>query len=56
MTPLDLDFLAKDYPVLVNGEPYDGRIVVGDIVTVNGFDYIIQALNEDCVLAKEIPK
>lgn len=50
----DIDFLAEHYAVSVNDEKYSGKIVVGDILTVNSIDYSILGMNEDAIVVKEL--
>lgn len=51
---LDLDYLKDQYPIKVNDLPYDGKLVVGDTLTVNGLDYWVKGINEDAVVVKEL--
>ncbi len=38
----------------VNGELYEGRIVVGDTLEVNGLFYAVLGINEDGIVVKEL--
>lgn len=50
----DLDFLASEYQVRVNDEPWSGSIAIGDTLEVNGLCYAVLGLNEDAIVVKEL--
>lgn len=54
MTDLDFHYLCSIPGLLVNYEPFDGSLVVDDIITINQIDYTILSLNEDGIVTKEI--
>ena len=50
----DLDYIAQNYTVRVNDSPWNGRIAVGDTLTVNGLHYAVLGLNEDAIVVKPL--
>jgi hypothetical protein len=50
----DLDWLAAEYQVRVNDEPWNGSVAVGDTLEVNGLSYAVLGLNEDAIVVKEL--
>lgn len=50
----DIDFLAEHYPVLINGETYNGSISIGDLLEFKDVTYVIQAINEDGIVVRKL--
>ncbi len=50
----DLDWMSKEFRVLVNDQPYCGKIAVGDTLEINNHVYAVLGINEDAIIVKEI--